>query len=150
MMLHPTQELEPPANPARFTAQRRDQLLVQAHLVRSTVETLDQYVLLRFFGGHAVPIDLAVLLPFRHRVRRHLGSFVIDDEASVAVCRAPYVHWQPDPGGTGTPLVGPGGPFGFSVPGQPDLSSPVLWYAGEPASAISARHAEGQPACHET
>ena len=50
-------------------AQRREQVFVEAFLAHPPVEALHQAVLHWFAWRDVVPIDLAVFLPFQHRIR---------------------------------------------------------------------------------
>ncbi len=59
-------------------AQRRYQVLVEAFLAHPSVEALDQAVLHGLSRRDVVPADLAVLLPFEHRITGQFGPIVAD------------------------------------------------------------------------
>ena len=65
----------PCRNHAAGMAQRREQVFVEAFLAHPSVEDFDQTVLHGFAWGNVVPVDLAVLLPFEHRVAGQFSGF---------------------------------------------------------------------------
>lgn len=55
-------------------AQRREQVLVEALLAHPSIEAFHQAVLHGLSWCDVVPADLAVLLPFQHRIAGQFGA----------------------------------------------------------------------------
>ena len=62
-------------------AQRREQVFVQALLTHPPVEAFHQTVLHGFARGDVVPVNLAILLPFEHRIAGQFGAVAPREEA---------------------------------------------------------------------
>jgi hypothetical protein len=54
-------------------------VLIQAFVPEAPVEAFHNAILHRFFGGNAMLLDLAVLLPFVVRIGSKLRAFVTDN-----------------------------------------------------------------------
>ena len=65
-------------------AQAVEQVLVQEVIAHAPVERLNEPVLHGLAGGNAVPLDLAVFLPFQDRVRGQLGPIIADHHAWIS------------------------------------------------------------------
>ncbi len=64
----------PCRNHAAGMAQRREQVFVQALFAHPSVEAFHQTVLHGFARCDVMPADLAVLLPFEHRIAGQFGA----------------------------------------------------------------------------
>ena len=71
----------PCRNHAAGMAQRREQVFVEALLAHPPVEALHQAVLHWLAWRDVAPIDLAVFLPFQHRIRCQFRSVARREEA---------------------------------------------------------------------
>ena len=74
----------PCRNHAAGMAQRREQVFVQAFFSHPSVEAFHQTVLHGLAGRDVMPTNLAVFLPFQHRIAGQLRAVVADHQAWIA------------------------------------------------------------------
>ena len=81
-------------------AQRWEQVLVEALLAHPSIEALHQAVLHRLSWCEVMPADLAVLLPFQHRIAGQFGAIVTEHH-----CKDSHAARLPQSGGGNGPQV---------------------------------------------